>query len=133
PAVSSRAFQDLLEQALTSWIEAGSDSRTAETGSPGRAPESWPQFVARTHAALGELAGSLSSGETGLVFTSGGVLAAICAGLLGLGPSGFLALNRVAVNAAITRIAHGRRGATLISFNEHGHLERRDGALVTYR
>jgi broad specificity phosphatase PhoE len=132
PTVSSRAFQDLLEQALSSWIEAGSRGGTALAGSDGSA-ETWPEFAARTRAALGELAGSLASGETALVFTSGGVLAAICAGLLGLGPRGFLALNRVAVNAAITRIAHGRSGTTLISFNEHGHLERRDRGLVTYR
>jgi broad specificity phosphatase PhoE len=124
PTISSRAFQDLLEQALANWIEAGSAGGDDET---------WPQFAARTSAALGELAGSLASGQTAVAFTSGGVLAAICAGLLGLGTAGFLALNRVAVNASITRIASGRRGATLISFNEHGHLDRRDSGLVTYR
>lgn len=123
-AISSRDFQDLLDEALTRWIEAGADGSAAET---------WPGFTGRTSAALSELAGSLSSGQTALVFTSGGVLGTICAELLGLGAGGFMALNRVTVNAGLTRIAVGRRGSTLISFNEHSHLERRDPALVTYR
>jgi len=39
--------------------------------------------------------------------------------------------NHVVVNAAITKVVSGRRGVSLISFNEHGHLE--PDQLVTYR
>ena len=38
-------------------------------------------------------------------------------------PDGFLPVNRVAVNAGITKVVVGAQGTTLVSFNEHGHLE----------
>jgi hypothetical protein len=65
------------------------------------------------------------------VSTSGGVIAALCVGLLGVAPAAFVALNRVTVNAGVTKVVRGRGGTTLVSFNEHAHLEP-DG-LVTYR
>ena len=51
-----------------------------------------------------------ADGGTAVAFTSGGVIAALCAGLLGLGPEGVVALNRVAVNAAITKVVIGHAG-----------------------
>jgi hypothetical protein len=43
-----------------------------------------------------------------------------------------VALNRVTVNTGVTKIVSGRAGTSLLSFNDHGHLE---GAaeLLTYR
>jgi hypothetical protein len=58
------------------------------------------------------------------------VVAALCADLLGTGAAGLVALNRVAVNGAITKLAAGRSGLALLTFNEHGHLEGDD---LTYR
>jgi broad specificity phosphatase PhoE len=82
-------------------------------------------------AALDDAVGGLASGETGLVITSGGVIAACCARLLGVPASAFVAFNHVVVNAAVTKVVHGRRGTSLVSFNEHAHLE--PEGLVTYR
>lgn len=129
PQLSSREFQDVLEEALLAWIEAADDDP---------APERWPAFTARVQAALHELAADLGRGETALVCTSGGVIAAACVELLGFelpGPDAaqaFVRLNRVAVNAALTKLVVGGAGTTLVSFNEHAHL---DGvpSLVTYR
>jgi hypothetical protein len=67
------------------------------------------------------------------VFTSGGTLAALCVALLQLPDDAFVAFNRVSVNTGVTKVVHGRSGTTLVSFNEHGHLERGASALVTYR
>jgi hypothetical protein len=53
--------------------------------------------------------------------------------LLELPASAVVAFNRVAVNTGVTKVVHGRGGTTLVSFNEHGHLEQRGGSLVTYR
>jgi hypothetical protein len=40
----------------------------------------------------------------------------------------------VSVNTAITKIVVGREGRTLVSYNEHSHLEwAGGGTLVTYR
>jgi hypothetical protein len=57
----------------------------------------------------------------------------VCVALLGLPPEHFVPFNRVAVNTGVTKVITGRRGMTLVSFNEHGHLERPEGALLTYR
>lgn len=125
PQVSSREFQDVLETALLAWIGAGAGGPAAET---------WPDFAGRVGAALSDAAGGLESGETAVVCTSGGVLAAVAVALLGLEPSAFLRFNRVAVNAGVSKVASGRTGFTLISYNEHGHLDLADDRpLLTYR
>jgi broad specificity phosphatase PhoE len=124
PRVSAREFQDLLEQALLAWVGAGHDSPTAEP---------WPAFGERVLAALADVAEDLTKGGTALVFTSGGVLAAVCVTLLALPDSAFVTFNRVTVNTGVTRIVYGARGAALVSFNDHAHLERGGSSLVTYR
>jgi broad specificity phosphatase PhoE len=124
PEVSSRQFQDLIEEALFAWIGAGAN---------GPAAESWPSFAARVAAALADVRRSLRSGETAIVSTSGGPLAAVCVALLAVPADRFVAFNRVTVNTGVTRVASGRSGMTLISFNEQGHLERPGEALKTYR
>jgi len=125
PAISSREFQELLEDALRSWIAAGAD---------GPAGETWPAFAARVDGALQAAAAGLGSGETAVVCTSGGVLAAVAVALLGVEPLTFVRFNRVAVNTGVTKVAVGRSGMTLVSYNEHGHLDRADGgSLLTYR
>jgi broad specificity phosphatase PhoE len=120
----AREFQDVLERALLGWIAAGDDEPAEET---------WLAFAARAGAALDDVVNDLGRGETALVCTSGGVLAAICVRLFELPPSALVAFNRVAVNAAVTRAISGRAGTRLVSFNEHAHLERDGRALVTYR
>lgn len=122
--MSSREFQDVLERALLSWIAAGDDEPAEET---------WLAFAARAGAALDDVVNDLRRGETALVCTSGGVLAALCVRLFELLPSALVAFNRVAVNAAVTRVISGRAGTRLVSFNEHAHLERDRSTLVTYR
>jgi broad specificity phosphatase PhoE len=122
--VSSAEFQDLLDDALAAWIEAGPATS---------ARESWPMFAGRITTALSELAAELPSGSTGLVFTSGGVVAALCAAALQFPDQSLLAFNRVSVNTGITKLVVGRRGVNLVSFNEHGHLERTNPPLISYR
>jgi hypothetical protein len=52
---------------------------------------------------------------------------------LGLPDAAFVTFNRVLVNTGITKVIHGRSGSSLVSFNEHAHLERSSAALITYR
>ncbi len=84
-------------------------------------------------AALADFAAGLSSGETGIAFTSGGVLGAIGADLLGENSDLFPRLNKVVVNTGITKLVVGRGGTSLIAFNEHGHLDEVGPRLLTYR
>lgn len=124
PPISSRAFQDVLEDALLAWIGAGAD---------GPANEPWPSFADRIEAALADVAAGLGRGETAVVCTSGGVLAAVCLALLRAPAPVFVTFNRVTVNAGVTKVVHGRGGTTLVAFNDHAHLEQGGRSLVTYR
>lgn len=119
-----RAYQAALETALAGWVEAGDAGPCAET---------WPAFLARVRAALDDVAGALGKGEQAVVFTSGGVIAALCGQLASTPEAGLLLFNRVAVNAGITKIVTGRSGTTLLSFNEHGHFDGEAADLLTYR
>jgi len=122
--ISSRQFQAVLDSALAAWVASGATSA---------ATQSWPEFLESRTAVLAELAASLGSGETGLVLTSGGVIAAIGAHLLGGHADLLPGLNRVLVNTGITKLAVGRSGTSLVSFNEHAHLDDGGGKLLTYR
>jgi len=121
--ISSREFQALLDGALAGWIRAGESSSC---------PETWAAFQSRAVSALEDLARGLGSGEQAAVFTSGGVIAAICVALLEAPPEVFVTVNRVGVNSGVTKVMVGGSGARLVTFNEHGHLEH-DRALMTFR
>jgi broad specificity phosphatase PhoE len=122
--VSSRDFQELLDGALASWIAAGD-------GSGAREP--WPVFDARVRGALERVLARLGPGQTGLVCSSGGAIGGLCAALLSMPPTGLITFNRVTINTGIARLVSGRSGTTLVSFNEHGHLDGLDPELRTYR
>jgi broad specificity phosphatase PhoE len=122
--LSSREFQEILNEALSAWIEASERSPCSET---------WPAFRARLEGALRDLAGDLGKGETAVAVSSGGAIAAICAQLMELPPQALIAFNHVSINTAICKLAVGRGGVTLVSINEHAHLDEVDGSLVTYR
>ncbi|MGH3737622.1 MAG: histidine phosphatase family protein [Micromonosporaceae bacterium] len=117
-----RAFQDMFDKALDRWLRGGDGYR-----------ESFEAFSARACGALGELGGSLGSDQTALVFTSGGPISAVAADLLGGGPDTWLRLNRVCVNASLTKVVLGRRGSTLVTYNDHSHFEAEGRELLTYR
>ena len=114
-----QAFQAMFDKALERWV--GAESGYLET---------FAVFSARVCDALEELSGSVKPSETVLIFTSGGPISAAAANLLGAGPDVWLKLIRVTVNTGVTKIVVGKRGATLISFNDHSHL---NGELLTYR
>jgi broad specificity phosphatase PhoE len=118
-----RSVQQFLDAALLDWITSDLPSTDGRT---------FTQWRDDAVAAQRDFLGSLGQGESGVVFTSGGVLAAICADALGIGPEGFLALNRVMANTGITKMISGRSGTSLISFNDHSHLEGVSD-LLTYR
>ncbi|MGH3450017.1 MAG: histidine phosphatase family protein, partial [Haloechinothrix sp.] len=119
-----RGFQAALDDALLAWVAAADASSCGET---------WTAFATRVNAALDEVVASLGKGENALVFTSGGVIGAIAARLIGDQQGRFTALHRVTCNAGITKLITGRSGMTLVAFNEHGHVEGTNRSLLTYR
>jgi broad specificity phosphatase PhoE len=109
----AEAFQATLEAALRQWADAEHDGYG----------ESFLAFAARSRAALDAVAEAPPAEGAAVVVSSAGTISAVCAGILGLPAEGWLALNRVIVNTGITTVVSGRRGLSLVSFNEHGHLQ----------
>ena len=117
---SRRALQSALDEALARWVAAGEDEGY---------PESHPGFLDRVGGVLHELADA--PGVT-VAVTSAGVIAAAAASALGLPDASWPTLARLVVNASVTKLISGRTGTSLLTFNDHAHLEH-DRALVTYR
>ncbi|NEA33383.1 histidine phosphatase family protein [Streptomyces sp. SID13031] len=116
-----RAFQEMFSAATEQW--AGSDGAGY--------PESFAAFCQRSEDAVRRTADRLGKGETAIVFTSGGPIAAVTSRLLAGDDGLWLKLNPVTVNTAITKVTAGRSGLTLVSYNEHGHLDGTE--LLSYR
>lgn len=124
PTSERAAFQRWFEAATARWTGGLHDEQY---------DESFGTFSGRVEAALRRLAGSLPRGRTAIVLTSGGPAAWVAATLLGGGADVWLRLNPVTVNTGVSTVTVGRRGTTLVSFNEHGHLLGRTPDLLTYR
>jgi broad specificity phosphatase PhoE len=117
-------FQQWFEDATRRWT----DGRHAE-----EYDESFDAFGWRVDAALRRTVDRLGARQTAVVFTSGGPVSWAAASLLGAGADVWSALNPVVVNGSVTKVVIGRRGATLVSFNDHSHLEAAGAGLVSYR
>lgn len=122
-----RTFQRAFEQATTAWT----------SGTHGGDIETYAWFLERVRGSLVGATAAAGSGETVLVVTSGGPIAAACAVLVdpdnedqALTARLWSRFNTVVVNAAVTRVVVGSTGARLLTFNEHPHLA---GELLTYR
>jgi broad specificity phosphatase PhoE len=122
-----REFQRVFELATRRWTDGGHDDEYAEP---------WPAFRARVAASFDAACARAGSGETAIVVTSGGTIAAVCAALVD--PAADAAayarlwsrFNTVLVNSSVTRVVVGSTGPRLLTFNEHPHLESRH---LTYR
>ena len=122
-------FQACFEEATTRWTSGDHDEDY---------DESFAMFGDRVAHALLRTTEALGPKAVALVVTSGGPIssstAALLAGSAGASTASYAAIwgqvNRVVVNSSLTKIVAGRRGATLVSFNEHSHLA---GDRLTYR
>jgi broad specificity phosphatase PhoE len=110
-------FQAWFEAATSRWTSGSHDDEYAE---------SFPRFRARVRDGVEALADV----GTAVVVTSGGPISAVTAELLGAGTPTYERLAPVVVNSSVTRVVSGRRGLTLVSFNDHAHLP---ADLLTYR
>lgn len=126
--MTPEVFQESFEAATQRWTGGEHDDY----------PESFVAFGSRV---LTGLRAAAEDADKVVVFTSGGPIAWVTATLLlpeepEVAPrtrAGFWRrLNRVCANSGVTKCVTGRRGMTLVSFNEHTHL---DGVpdLITYR
>lgn len=86
--------------------------------------ESWSQFNQRVQNALNEVIEFTKSKEveTVLIFTSGGVIAALASGLLHQSSKTAYQINRTLINTGVTSIVLKEDKPRLLSLNEHSHL-----------
>ncbi|WP_029918758.1 histidine phosphatase family protein [Nevskia soli] len=119
-----RVFQEMFGKAMERWIDGGHD---ADYG------ESWTAFRERCNRALSELIRSLGPSKTALVFTSGGVISAICRELLQFSEHQAYRLNLTLANCGVTKIIYSERARYLSTLNEHAHFEGAQHKLITYR
>jgi broad specificity phosphatase PhoE len=118
------AFRDLFEQAMLRWMSGQHADDYVE---------SWPQFRQRCVDALGRVAaqadaaqraaGADAPSQASIVFTSGGVIAALTQHLLGLPDQQVVTLNWSLANGAVTRLRHTPGQISLSSLNNYAHLE----------
>ena len=113
-AATRTQFQAWFEKATGRWLSGAHDGEYAE---------SWPEFRDRVLAGLD----ALGDGTT-VVVTSGGPISVVVAHLLE-SRAAYRRIAPVVVNASVTKVVVGRRGHTLVSFNEHGHLPGRPADL----
>jgi len=115
-------FQSWMERATDRWVR-GDDAEDYH--------EPFAAFTGRVDGAL-QRAAARAPDATVLVVTSGGPISWVTTALLGGDAALWSRLNVVCVNTGVTKVVAGRRGVTLVSFNEHTHLEG-DRQLLTYR
>lgn len=120
----SRRLQELIDEALVGWVEPDAGEPASD------AVETFASYSRRAEAALAEAA---SQGGTTVVVSSAGTISAAVAPLVGITPQAWPTLHRVMVNSSLTKVVRGQRGLSLVSFNEHGHLEGVPGLKITYR
>lgn len=144
PAFSSRAaiaaeiaksevpdtrLAELFDQAMQRWHGGDNDQDYIE---------SWPTFNHRAQQALEQVRTkvanlNLDQDSTVLVFTSGGVIAAITARLLKQGSQIAYQLNRSLVNTGVTSITIKDQSTRLMSLNEYSHLFSEGKRFITWR
>lgn len=118
-----RAFQDIFEQAFLAWVAGRTGAGIA-----------WADFRARAVAAVGRVAVSLDSGQSAVIVSSGGVIAAICQHLLDVPDDAVLRLHNPIHNASITRLMTRGAEISISGFNDISHLSSVRGEdMVTYR
>ena len=127
-AVDRRRFQEIFEEVTARWV----------AGEQAGAVESYADFLLRVRASFERAMAVCGSGETVVVVSSGGPIAAVAASLVdptAADDQAALArlwarFNTVMVNSSYTRVLVGSTGARLLTFNEHHHL---GGDRISYR
>lgn len=119
-----KLFQSAFEQCIGCWL----GERTPE----GSALESWKHFSARVRDGLLEVAPR--EREHAVVVTSGGVIAVALREALKLSDEIAFQLNWRIYNASVHQFQVGKRGLSLMRFNDIAHLElANDPQLITFR
>ncbi len=109
-----KAFQKVFHKSVVNWIEG---KRTGYE-------ESYVEFSNRVILALESLIDNSASGESIVVFTSGGPISTCVQHILGLSAQKGLELNNVMINSSVTRLLYKDKSQVSLSyFNNAQHLD----------
>jgi broad specificity phosphatase PhoE len=108
-------LQAVLDEALTDWV-GGQDSHD-------HGLETYASYQRRCRDALDAARGLASSGKTVLVVSSSGTITQVLAQLWGLDGPQWIRMARTMINASLTKLIVGRGGVSVVSVNEHAHVE----------
>ena len=117
-------FQAWTEQALQRWASGGHDAEYDET---------FRDFTQRVAGAKLGLLARMGPDDTAVVVTCGGPISWVTTALwAGWGPeqgsshlgAAWSRMSGVVVDSSVTKVAIAPRGLSLVSFNDHSHLER---------
>jgi len=127
--VPATRLAELFDQAMNRWHGGDNDQDYIE---------SWPQFNNRAQQALEQVRVKIADlnldyDSTVLVFTSGGVIAAITAQLLKQGSLTAYQLNKSLVNTGVTSVTLKDQSARLMALNEYSHLFSEGKDFITWR
>lgn len=118
------AYYRVLRLAIAAW---------AEDSLPGPLPESWQAFRARVEAAAAELQRLSERHARILAISSGGAMATLLGGRLGLGVGQIVDLNLQIRNTSVSHFYLNRERFLLASWNAVPHLEVEGrGDVITY-
>jgi broad specificity phosphatase PhoE len=112
---TGRALQTVLDDGLARWI-AG-DSTVGQT------IETFAQYQKRCSEALQHVRQLAGPGKVALVVSSSGTITQIVAQLWGIGGNNWIRMARTMPNASITKLIVGRAGVSVVSMNEHAHVD----------
>ncbi len=118
-----RAFQEMFVRAMKRWAAGEHNHDYAE---------SWSAFGHRCADGFERVSRATGKQDTTLVFTSGGPIAVLMSALLRIPAERGFELQFRLVNAGVSKVLVGSRGASFGSLNEHGHFEHAGRRLLTY-
>lgn len=114
-SMSGRELQRLVDTALSGWV--GPDGRNPD------GTETFADFRRRCALALESARRAAGRGRTVLVVASAGIISQIAAQVWGVSGSDWVRLSRTMVNLSVTKLLVGAEDVSVLSFNEHAHLE----------
>jgi broad specificity phosphatase PhoE len=112
---TGRALQTMLDEALVRWIAADSMVR--------QPLETYVEYQKRCTDAFESVRELAGPGKAALVVSSAGTIAQVVAQLWGPDDQNWIRMARTMLNASITKFIVGRAGVSVVSVNEHAHLE----------
>lgn len=114
-------FKEVFKPAIFSWIKGGDNNYR----------ESFEHFKLRCVNTLKAISKQSEEAKDIYVFTSGGLISAICLHALQLPDAQFFALNSQLVNSSVTKLYVTPTGFIIDYFNNYSHLESRNRNAIT--